>query len=198
MSGLIRKLIGPRKMRLQYYIEEASSLLLSRVEEKTLEDDKIRVEEVIASINTNVSLLEHYNCDWLSLLKDLKNEDQSKEEKEYQRVAEGSKGYIEILMDMNEMVGHLQSWLKLIARTRAQIKTLTTSKEAGAIVNTNVNFTSGGYNIEAANLGMGVLRVTFPKLQLMVIFNNGRNFGTILILPFMNNRRCQQYQSLII
>ena len=34
MSGLIRKLIGPVKTRLQRYVEEASSLLSSGVEEK--------------------------------------------------------------------------------------------------------------------------------------------------------------------
>ena len=83
----------------------------SGVEEKTLEEDEIRVKEVIARINTNVSLLERCNRDWSSLLKDLKNEDRSKEEKEYQHVAEGSEGYIEILMDANEMVARLQSWL---------------------------------------------------------------------------------------
>ena len=63
MSGPIRKLIGPAKTRLQRYVEEASSLLLSGVKEKTLEDNEIRVEEVIACINTNVSLLECCNCD---------------------------------------------------------------------------------------------------------------------------------------
>ena len=51
MSGPIRKLIGPAKTRLQCYVEEASSLLSSGVEEKILEDVEIRVEEVIACIN---------------------------------------------------------------------------------------------------------------------------------------------------
>ena len=111
----------------------------SRVEEKTLKDDEIRVEEVIARININVSLLERCNRNWSSLLKDLKNEDRSKEEKEHQCVAEGSEGYIEILMDANEMVARLQSRLKLIARARTRIKTLTTTKEVGAIVNTSGN-----------------------------------------------------------
>ena len=78
MSGLIRKLIGPAKTRLQRYVEEASSLLSSGVEEKTLEEDEIRVEEVIARINTNVSLLERCNRDWSTLLKDLKNEDRER------------------------------------------------------------------------------------------------------------------------
>ena len=172
MSGPIRKLIGPAKTRLQRYVEEASSLLSSRVEEKTLEEDEILVEECI---NTNVSLLEHCNRNWSSLLKDLKTEDRSKEEKEYQRVAKGSEGYIEILMDANEMVARLQSRLKLIARARTRIKTLTTTKEVGSIVNTSGNLPSGGYNTEPANLGsseMGVLRINLPKLQLPVFDGN--------------------------
>ena len=61
MSGPIRKLMGPAKMRLQRYIEEASSLPSSAAEEKTVTEDELRVEEVIARINTNVSLLERCN-----------------------------------------------------------------------------------------------------------------------------------------
>ena len=53
--------MGPVKMRLQLYIEEASSLPSSAVEEKTVKEDELRVEEVIACINTNVSLLERCN-----------------------------------------------------------------------------------------------------------------------------------------
>ena len=120
MSGPIKKLIGPAKARLQQYIEEASSLLVLRIEEKSSEEDEIHVEEVIAHINMNVSLLERCNRDWSSLLKDLKSEECSKEEKKYQRVADGSEGYIEILMDANEMVVRLQGWLKLIVRAREQ------------------------------------------------------------------------------
>ena len=48
MSGPIRKLIGPAKTRLQHYVEEASSLLSSTVEEKIVTEDELRVEEVIA------------------------------------------------------------------------------------------------------------------------------------------------------
>ena len=61
MSSPIRKLIGPAKTRLQCYVEEASSLPSSAVEEKTVTEDELRVEEVIARINTNVSLLERCN-----------------------------------------------------------------------------------------------------------------------------------------
>ena len=48
MSGPIRKLIGSAKMRLQRYVEEASSLPSSTVEEKIVTEDELRVEEVIA------------------------------------------------------------------------------------------------------------------------------------------------------
>ena len=58
MSGPIRKLIGPTKTQLQHYVEEASSLLASAVEEKTAEGEELRIEEVIGRINTNISLLE--------------------------------------------------------------------------------------------------------------------------------------------
>ena len=61
MYGLIRKLIGPAKTRLQCYMEEASSLPSPAVEEKTVTEDELRVEEVIAHINMNVSLLERCN-----------------------------------------------------------------------------------------------------------------------------------------
>ena len=117
MSGPIRKLIGPAKTRLQRYVEEANTLLSSTVEEKTVMEDEPRVEEVITRINTNVSLLERCNRDWANLLKDLKSEERGKEEKEYQRVAEGNEGYIETLMEANEVVD-LEARLKAITRTR--------------------------------------------------------------------------------
>ena len=108
-------------------------------------------------------------------MKDLKGDERSKEEKEYQHVAEGSEGYIEMLMDANEVVARLQGRLKLIARGRERTKTLITSKERENIVNASVSFSSGGHNIEAENLGfneMGTLRVNLPKLQLPVFDGN--------------------------
>ena len=53
--------MGPAKTWLQRYVEEVSLLPLSAVEEKTVTDDELQVEEVIARINTNVSLLERCN-----------------------------------------------------------------------------------------------------------------------------------------
>ena len=180
MSGPIKKLIGPAKARLQRYIEEASSLLVLRIEEKSSEEDEIHVEEVIAHINTNVSLLERCNRDWSSLLKDLKSEECNKEEKEYQRVADGSEGYIEILMDANEMVVRLQGRLKLIVRAREQLrtKTLPVSKEpVGSIVDPSVSLNSRGYNLEPSSFSSGELgafnlKVNLPKLQLPIFDGN--------------------------
>ena len=60
-------------------MEEASSLPSSAVEEKTVTEDELRVEEVIAHININVSLLERCNC---NLLKDLKTEEKVNRERE--------------------------------------------------------------------------------------------------------------------
>ena len=55
MSGPIGKLIGPAKTRLQRYVEKR--LHSHRLQLKK----RLRVEEVIARINTNVSLLERCN-----------------------------------------------------------------------------------------------------------------------------------------
>ena len=63
------------------YVEEVSSLLSSTVDEKTVTMDELWVEEVIAHIDTNISLLERCKCDWASLLKDLKTEEKVKEER---------------------------------------------------------------------------------------------------------------------
>ena len=68
MSDLIRKLIGPAKMLVQRYMEEAFSPLSSTVEENTVTENELRVEEVIAHINTNISLLERCSRDWASIL----------------------------------------------------------------------------------------------------------------------------------
>ena len=123
MSGPIRKLIGPAKTRLQCYVEEASSLPSSAVEEKTVTEDELRVEEVIARINTNVSLLERSRV-IANLLKDLKTEEKVNRENKYQRVAEGSDpGYNEILMEANELVARLETHLKVIARIGQQART---------------------------------------------------------------------------
>ena len=57
------------------------------MEEKTLEDDKLRVEETIARISNSSSLLERCNRDWSEVLKDLKGEEKTKEEKKLHELA---------------------------------------------------------------------------------------------------------------
>ena len=120
MSGPIWRLIGPARTRLQHYVEEASSLLSFLAKEETVEEDETRVEEVICHINMNISLLESCNREWVGLLKDLKGKEKVKGEKEHQKAAEGSKVYIEVLLDANEVVTHLQTQLKVIAKRKEQ------------------------------------------------------------------------------
>ena len=104
MSGPLRRLIGPAKGRVQRYIGEASSILSSPIEERTIDDLEVQVEETIRHVNTNISLSERCNCNWASLLKDLGGDEKVKEEQELERVAEGGEGYIEVLLDAGDVV----------------------------------------------------------------------------------------------
>ena len=56
-----------------------------------------------------------------NLLKDLKTEEKVKEE-EYQRVTEGNEGYVETLMEANELVARLETRLKLELDSRHVLK----------------------------------------------------------------------------
>jgi len=58
-------------MRIRRYLEEAATLLSTEVDENTLEDDKLCVEEIIACISNSSSLSERCNYDWLDVLKSL-------------------------------------------------------------------------------------------------------------------------------
>ena len=81
------------------------------------------------------------------LLKDLKTEEKVKEEKEYQRVAEGSEGYIEILMEANELFARLATRLKVIARIGQQARAKVLSeRETETTVNPSMRMQPGGYN----------------------------------------------------
>ena len=79
---------------MQHYIEEASAILSSPVEEKTIEELEFQVEEIIKPVNMSVSLIERCNHDWANLMKDVKGEEMVKEEKEFERAAED---YVEAL-----------------------------------------------------------------------------------------------------
>ena len=82
-----------------------------------------------------------------NLLKDLKTEEKVKDEKEYQRVAEGSEGHIEILMEANELIDRLETRLQVIARIgqQAHAKVLS-ERETETTVNPSVRMQPGGYN----------------------------------------------------
>ena len=136
--------------------------------------DKLRVEEVITRINTSISFLERCNRDWDNLLKDLKGEEKGKEEKEYQRVAEGNEGYIEALMEANKLVAQLETRLKVIARIKERSRvTVLPVRETETMVSPNVRMQPGGNNPELTSQSWGEnLRVNLPKLQLPVFDGN--------------------------
>ena len=78
----------------------------------------------------------------------MKTEEKVKEEKEYQRVAEGSEGFIEILMEANELVTRLETRLKVIANKivqQASAKVLS-ERETETTVNPSMRMQPGGYN----------------------------------------------------
>ena len=102
----------------------------------------------------------------------MKTEEKVKEEKEYQRVVEGSEGYIEILMEANELVARLETRLKVIARIGQQARAKVLSeRETETMVNPSVRMQPGGYNnnteliTRLISLSLGEhLRVHLPKL----------------------------------
>ena len=77
----------------------------------------------------------------------MKTKEKIKEEKEYQQVSEGSKGYIEILMEVNELVARLETRLKIIARIgqQAHAKVLL-ERETETTGNPSVKMQPGEYN----------------------------------------------------
>ena len=95
-------------------MEEAATLLSTEVKEKTLEEDKLRVEEIIASISNSSSLLECCNHYWSDVLKDLKGEEKTKEDKKLHELADSCEGYVELVLDAGETVVRLQTRLKVI------------------------------------------------------------------------------------
>jgi len=78
-------MIGPARARLLKYLAEASSLLERK--EKTSGEDETRLEELVERITGTCSLLERCNRDWVNVLKDLRGEEKTKEEKEYEQVS---------------------------------------------------------------------------------------------------------------
>ena len=165
MSGPIRKLIGPAKVRLQKSYEEANTTLSFPVQEETMEDEKELAEELIERMNTNVNLLEKCNRDWVNLLKDLGAERKTAEEKEYDRMGEGEEGFVEVLLDAKEAVARLQARLVWITKMKDRRTLLNPdavafqSNTLEASAQSPVNLSSQGQS--------GNLKVSLPKLQLL-------------------------------
>ena len=61
MSGPIRKLLGPRKARLQGYLEDVEMFLVLPINEEDVEDEEATIEEYVECINNNVTIPER--CD---------------------------------------------------------------------------------------------------------------------------------------
>ena len=73
-------------------------------------------------MNTNICLLERCNHNWASLLKEMDGDERTKEEVEYQKVTEGSEGFIDVLLNAGEIIACLEARLKIITRTRGRRK----------------------------------------------------------------------------
>ena len=165
MSGHIRKLIGPSKARLQGYYDEANKLLSSPVQEETMQDEELISEDLIERMNTNLNLLERCNRDWGNLLKDLSGEEKAAEEKEYNRVAGGNEGFVEMMLNSNEAVARLRARLRQIAKLRDS-KTVLNPEAATFQPNTLESvIQSSPHNLSSQ--GQLTMRVSLPKLQLV-------------------------------
>ena len=161
-------LIGPVKGRLHRYMEEASAILSSPVEEKTIEELEFQVEEIIKRVNTSVSLIERCNRDWANLLRDVKDEEKVKEEKEFERAADSKDGYIEALLDAGDVVARLEARLRQIMRKREQLQAKVQEPTTQLLHNESLSLPK---TLEATSL-----RVNLPKIQLPVFNGNIHNW----------------------
>ena len=115
----------------------------------------------------------HFYKGATDLLKDLKTEEKVKEE-EYQQVAEGSEGYIEIRTNG----GKRTRCLLLELDSRNVLTEVLSERETKTTVNPSVRMQPGGYNntelitrLVSSSVGEN-LRVNLPKLQLPVFDGN--------------------------
>lgn len=60
--------------------------------------------DLIECMNDNVSFIERCNHDWMNLLKELMGDKKTTEEKDYNRVAKGTKGFIEVMLNSSEII----------------------------------------------------------------------------------------------
>ena len=155
LAQYIRKLIGPSKARLLRYTQDAEKLLSAPINDKEVEEEEINVEELIDRFSTNISILERCNHDWVSLLREMHGEAKDAEEKEQTRVAEGTEGYVEVLINASEVVSRLNSRLKRIERKIEQ---------QNQFLETQKNLSS---QAKVSNIGQDTnIKVNLPKLQL--------------------------------
>ena len=82
-------------------------MLVSPIHEEMMEDDEIMGERLIECMATNISLLERCNRDWADLLKGLSGEERAMEETEYNQVADGTEGFVEVMLNANEAIAQL-------------------------------------------------------------------------------------------
>ena len=75
MSGPIRRLLGPTKVRLQDYIKQARTIFMVPINVSDLEREEVELEDLIQQISMNIALLERCNKDWTTLLNELKGEE---------------------------------------------------------------------------------------------------------------------------
>ena len=78
---------------------------------KTWKTKEATIEEYVEHINKNVTILERCDREWGILLSKLKAEEKVTEEKEHARVAEGTEGYIETLMNAGETIARFKGRL---------------------------------------------------------------------------------------
>jgi len=135
MSGPIRRLIGPAKSQVLRVIEEANAFLETGHKGEDLDKDKMDAESLINRLTVNISTLERCNKDWMGVLKDLKGEAKTAEEREYDRVADGDKGFIDAIIVGNEVVAKLKAKITFTSRKRdkatleaSRVSTLTSSQ----------------------------------------------------------------------
>ena len=109
MLGPIRKLLGPTRSHLQDYLKRAKLVFSAPIDEVNLEEEETATDDILQRITTNVSLLERCNDNWVTLLRELKGEEKTIEEKEYSWATEGDD-------DSKEMVSCLQVRLAKVLR----------------------------------------------------------------------------------
>ena len=122
MSGPIRTLLGPTRSRLQDCLKRAKLVFSAPIDEANLEEEETATDDIFQRITTNVSLLERCNDNWVTLLRELKGEEKTIEEKEYSWATEGDDGLVELLLDSKEMASCLQACLAKVLRLQERAK----------------------------------------------------------------------------